>query len=68
MSDWHKTRLQQVAWAFIVADEALRKSMLREETLRAHIKRLLYVMGPKQPQRIEVIGQYSLEIWSLPMR
>lgn len=61
------TRLQEVSREFSVADEALRKSMLKCEALEAHIKRLLNLMQPKQPKRVEVIGKNGKEIWSLPL-
>ena len=62
-----KTRLQEVAWEYIILDEALRKAMLREEAANATIKRLKRLMRPAQPKRIVVEGKHGKEIWSLPL-
>jgi hypothetical protein len=63
------TRLQELAGEFMMADEALRKSMLREEALRAKLKRWSQLMQPKRPKQIEVIGRNGdKQIWSLPIR
>lgn len=61
------TRLQTVAYEFMVADEALRRALLRAEKAEATIARLRRLMQPKQPKRIAVQGRYGLEIWSVPL-
>jgi len=63
-----KTRLQQVAWEFIVADEALRKALLRAERSDSTIKSMQRLCGPKQPRRVWIVNEQGhRELHSLPI-
>lgn len=62
-SGWRVSRLKEVAWEFIVADEALRKALIKSERQTAHIKRLLHLMRPANPDRITING----EVHSVPL-
>jgi len=62
------TRLQEVAREFSIADEALRKALLRAERAERIIKQKNSLMGVRTPRKLEMIGHNGyLEIHSLPL-
>lgn len=61
------TRLQQVAWDYIRADECLRKALLSSERHLATIVRLKRLMRPAAPARVALIGFCGKEIHSVPL-
>lgn len=61
------TRLQEVAWEFCRADEALRVALIRAERAEATVRRMQRIMGAAMPPRITVVNEHGhREIHSLP--